>query len=169
MVNFRLVLETILHHQNLIKMKNQLSSAKFFLPLFFLLIISVAKAQKPEDHPYYLHALSDLRAARWMIEHQPGNSQRNMDEANAIKEIDGAINEIKEASIDDKKNINDKPPVDEKPDHIGRLHDALDFLKKAKEDIDHEEDNSFARGLRNRSYKHIDEARKSVEKAIQAK
>jgi len=27
----------------------------------------------PNNHPAYLHALEDLRAARWMIEHRPGD------------------------------------------------------------------------------------------------
>jgi hypothetical protein len=127
-----------------------------------------ANAAHAADHPYYLHALSDLRAARWMIEHRPGNWERTIDEINAVKEIDAAIKEIKEASIEDNKNIDDHPPVDEKNDHNGRLHEAVDFLKKAHEDINHEEDDSFARGLRNHSFKHIDLAIVAVKNAIHA-
>ena len=37
------------------------------LPLF-------ANADLPGKHPYYLHALSDLRTARWMLEHRPGDA-----------------------------------------------------------------------------------------------
>jgi hypothetical protein len=36
-------------------------------------------------HPAYLHALSDLRAARAHIERATGNVQRNWDERIAIK------------------------------------------------------------------------------------
>src|SRR5271168_378792 len=87
------------------------------------------------DHPYYLHALSDLRAARWMIEHRPGNWARTTDEVEAVRQIDAAIGEIKKASIEDGKNIEDHPPVDERNDHDGRLHEAVDFLKKARQDV----------------------------------
>ena len=52
----------------------------------------VATSPQPQ-HPYYLHALSDLRAARWMIEHRPGDWQQTMDEQQAVRRIDAAINE----------------------------------------------------------------------------
>jgi tetratricopeptide (TPR) repeat protein len=125
-----------------------------------------ARANVIGDHPAYLHALSDLRAARWLIQHQPGDMKRDMDEMEAVKRIDKAIDEIKKASIDDGKNIDDHPQVDEKPNRDGRLHDAIDFLKKAREDISKDEDNGFAKGLRERAYDHIDGAIDAVKKAI---
>jgi hypothetical protein len=118
------------------------------------------------DHPYYLHALSDLRAARWMIEHRPGNWQQTEDEMGAVKQIDAAIGEIKKAAIEDGKDIEDHPKVDEHPDHAGRLHDALDFLRKARKDISHDEDNQFAQGLQSRAYMHIDNAINYTKRAI---
>jgi tetratricopeptide (TPR) repeat protein len=124
-----------------------------------------AQNGKPE-HPFYLHALSDLRAARWMLEHRPGNWQQTTDEIEAVKRIDAAINEIKKASIDDGKDINDHPKVDEIPDHAGRLHKANDFLKKAREDVNKDEDNAFAKGLKKRALDHINEAIKITDKAI---
>ena len=136
------------------------------LCLAFLLVMTSAFAAKAADHPYYLHALSDLRAARWMIEHRPGNWQQTMEEINAVKEIDAAIKELKEASIVDGKNIDDHPPVDERNDHQGRLHEAADFLRKARKDISHDEDNKFAQGLQARAYMHIDGAINATKKAI---
>jgi hypothetical protein len=120
------------------------------------------------DHPYYLHALSDLRAARWMLEHRPGNWTQTSDEVEAVNQIDKAIGEIKKASIDDGKNLEDHPPIDEHPDHPGRLHAAVDFLKKARQDISHDEDNQFAQGLQMRAYDHIDKALGAARRAIQA-
>ncbi len=127
-----------------------------------------AQANKPVygDHPYYLHALSDLRAARWMIEHRPGNWVQTMDEMEAVRQIDAAIGEIRKAAIEDGKDINDHPPVDERNDHDGRLHVAVDFLRKARQDISHDEDNRFAQGLQARAYMHIDKALAAVKKAI---
>jgi hypothetical protein len=119
-------------------------------------------------HPYYLHALSDLRAARWMIEHRPGNWAQTEDEIAAVHRIDAAIGEIKKASIEDGKNLEDHPPVDEKADHPGRLHAALDFLRKARQDISHDEDNAFAQGLQARAYGHIDGAIDAVKRAIRS-
>jgi hypothetical protein len=129
--------------------------------------VSVAKAsEKPSDHEFYVRALSDLRAARWMIEHRPGNWEKTKNEINAVKEIDEAIKSIKDAAIDDGKSIDDHPSLDEKPERIDRLHAADDFLKKAHEDLDQENDDAFANGLRNRSYEHIDAAIMAVKTAI---
>ena len=125
-------------------------------------------AVAPERHPAYHHALSDLRTARWLLEHVPGDWVRVNDEINAVRSIDDAINEIKRASIDDGKDIHDHVAVDEKADHPGRLHDALDLLRKARADIDQEEDNGSIRGLRNRAAQHIGGAIRFTENAIRA-
>jgi hypothetical protein len=112
----------------------------------------------PAPHPAYLHALSDLRAARWLIEHRPGDWQQVADEQEAVRRIDAAINEIRHASIDDGKNLADHPPVDERPDHRGRIREALEYLHKARDDISGAESNGFANGLRDRAIGHIDGA-----------
>jgi hypothetical protein len=121
----------------------------------------------PAHHPAYLHALSDLRAARWLIEHRPGDWQQSSDEGEAVRRIDAAINEIKHASIDDGKNLADHPPVDERSDHRGRIHEAIDFLRKARADISGGEDNGFANGLRDRAIGHIDGAINAARRVFQ--
>jgi hypothetical protein len=136
--------------------------------LFTAVTANAASRAARADHPYYLHALSDLRAARWMIEHRPGNWAQTTDEVEAVRRIDVAIGEIKKAAIDDGKNLEDHPKVDERNDHDGRLHVALDFLRKARQDISHDEDNKFAQGLQLRAYEHIDGAITAVKKAIHA-
>lgn len=118
----------------------------------------VVVVQPPAQHPAYLHALSDLRAARWLIEHRPGDSAQTADEAESIRQIDVAIGDIKKAAIDDGKNLNDHPPVDAQSDHRGHIHQALKYLNKARADIAREEDNAYAGGLRNRAIGHIDAA-----------
>jgi hypothetical protein len=117
-----------------------------------------APAHPPERHPAYLHALSDLRASRWMIEHRTGDWAQTVDEVQAVREIDAAIGELKRAAYDDGKNPNDRPPVDEYPDHRGRIHAAIDYLKKARSDIAREEDNQYADHLRDHALGHIDAA-----------
>jgi hypothetical protein len=140
--------------------------------LFGLVVIfaSCAPAHRaappPPQHPHYLRALSDLRAARWMIEHRPGDWAQSMDEQQAVNRIDAAINEIKRASIWDGKNINDHPPVTEVSNQPGRLHAALDYLREARQEISYEEDNGAVQGLQARAYQHIDGAIGSAKRAL---
>jgi hypothetical protein len=124
----------------------------------FALLAGCAAVPQPQRHPAYLHALSDLRAGRWLIEHHPGDWAQTTDEVEAVRQIDAAINDIKKAAFNDGKNTNDHPRVDENPDHRGRIHEALQFLNKARADIAREEDNAFAGGLRDRAIGHIDGA-----------
>ena len=134
-----------------------------------LLLVAVpfaANADMPGKHPAYLHALSDLRAARWMLEHRPGDAAVSAQEDVAITEIDKAIGEIKKASIDDGKDIHDHPPVEVGNDRPGRLHKAVELLQKVHSDVAREEDDPFTRGLRDRAIMHIDEALHATQHAI---
>jgi hypothetical protein len=125
-----------------------------------------ASADLPGKHPYYLHALTDLRTARWMLEHRPGDAAVSGQEDVAITEIDGAIGEIKRAAIDDGKDVHDHPKMDVPPDHPGRLHKALELLRKTHNDVAREEDDPMTKGLRNRAVGHIDGAIHATEKAL---
>jgi hypothetical protein len=125
-----------------------------------------AHADMPGKHPAYLHALTDLRHARAHLERRPGDAMVKWDEKVAIKAIDDAINEIKKAAVDDGKPLTDHPPVDLKMDWAGRLHRADELLHKARKDIDEEEDNNFARGLKHRAQEHIDRAINFVAQGI---
>jgi len=125
-----------------------------------------ANADLPGKHPYYLHSLTDLRTARWMLEHRPGDAAVSGQEDVAITEIDRAIGEIKKAAIDDGKDLHDHPKVDVPNDHPGRLHKALELLRKVHSDVDREEDDPMTQGLKGRSLHHVDEAIHATEQAI---
>jgi hypothetical protein len=129
-------------------------------------LASAAHADLPGKHPAYLHALTDLRAARWMLEHRPGDAAVSGREDEATTEIDAAIGEIKRAAIDDGKDIHDHPGVDAPTDRPGRLHKALELLRKTHDDVAREEDDPAIRGLRNRAVGHIDHAIHATERAI---
>ena len=131
----------------------------------FVMLLGATNASAQNRHPAYLHALSDLRAARAHLE-PPDGGHLCHEEEEAIKEIDRAIDEIKKASIDDGKDLNDHPPVDAHLDWSGRLHRAIELLNKAHSDISREEDNQFAQGLQQRAMGHIDKAHHEVEEAI---
>lgn len=141
----------------------RLTSVAFFFAL--LLTFGSGSAFAQGRHPAYLHALTDLRAARAHLDMHNGGELRH-EEKEAIHAIDDAIGEIKKASIDDGKDLNDHPPVDAGLDHTGRLHRAKQLLEKARQDISHEEDNSFAQGLQQRAFDHIDRAIHNVDEAI---
>jgi hypothetical protein len=134
--------------------------------LVFLALPFAANADLPGKHPAYLHALGDLRTARWMIEHRPGDAAVSEHEDMAIMEIDKAIGEIKHAAIDDGKDIHDHPPMDVAPDRPGRLHKALELLRKVHSDVAREEDDPATRGLRDRAVGHIDAAIHQTERTI---
>jgi hypothetical protein len=144
------------------------SIARFVFPaLFFAFVFALVcgNAEAQGKHPAYLHALTDLRHARAHLQRPDGGALRE-EEKEAIHQIDEAINEIKRASIDDGKDLDDHPPVDAGLDRTGRLHRAKELLEKARQDISHEEDNGLAQGLQQRAFGHIDRAIHEVNEAI---
>jgi hypothetical protein len=142
---------------------------KLFLAFFALLLCVPAylsaNALPGRDHPAYLRALTDLRHARAHLERSDGGELREQ-EKKAIHEIDEAIADIKKASIDDGKDLNEHPPVDVRMDWSGRLHRALELVNRAHNDVAQEEDNGSAQGLQQHALQHIDKAHHHIEEAI---
>ena len=118
----------------------------------------------PGKHPFFIHALTDLRTARWLLQHQPGDRKVYSEEDVAIQEIDAAIHEIKRAAIDDGKDIDTHQNVDVKQQG-SRLLRAMETLRKAHADIDQEEDNPTVRELRRRASEHIERATTAADRA----
>jgi hypothetical protein len=117
------------------------------------------------QHPAYLHALSDLRHARALLE-KPARADVKFDEQRAIREVDAAIHEIREAAIDDGKPLEDHPAIDVGMKHGDRLRRAMELLAQSARDIDEKEDNNYAKGLRRRANEHIRKAEKDIREAI---
>jgi hypothetical protein len=134
--------------------------------LLVLLLTACAAQPPPHRHPAYLHAISDLRTARWMLANRPGGAAVTAHENEAIVEIDHAINELNRAAINDGKNINNRPPADAPADYRGRLHKAADLLRTVRSDTYREEDNPSSVGWRDRALGHIDAALRETERAI---
>jgi hypothetical protein len=128
--------------------------------------LSANAAELPGEHPAYLHALTDLRAARWNLEHRPGDAAVSAQEDVAIVETDRAIHEARTAAMEDGKNVEDHPAEDAHLDRPGRLHHAMELLRKAKDDVAREEDNPESRNLRNRIVEHVDLAMEATKRAI---
>ena len=144
-------------------MQLKFSTRSVFLALA-LTVPAISFADLPGKHPGYLHALTDLRTARWFLEHQPGDAKVYGGEDVAVNEIDAAIGEIKKASIDDGKDLHDHPNVDVS-EHGSRLLKSIETLNKAKGDISGEEDNPDVRALRHKAIEHIEKAIHAADKA----
>ena len=125
-----------------------------------------ALADSPGAHPAFLHALTDLRAARWHLEKRGGSDALKQSDHEAIGEIDRCIDEIKKAAIDDGKNLNDHPAEDAGKDHVGHDHRARELLIKAKKDIEEKESNPDVKDLRHRAIHHLNEAIKHVDRSL---
>jgi hypothetical protein len=125
-----------------------------------------AMADQPGKHPAYLHALTDLRNARWNLRHRKGDAEMKWDENAAIRDVDAAIGKIKEAAIDDGKNLDDHPQMDANEPYNGRLHHALEALRAARNDVNQEEDNDYAKHLKRRAIEDINSAIRRTREAL---
>ena len=144
------------------------AASKVFLSAFAIAFFGAvtATAQPGQgQHPGYLHALTDLRAARAHLQRPDGGELREQ-EKKAIHELSDAIDDIKKAAIEDGKDLNYQPPIDVHLDWRGRLRKAIELIDKAHNDVAREEDNKFAQGLQQRALEHIDKAHHHVEEAI---
>ena len=132
----------------------------------FLASGPAAQAQVvPGPHPAYIHALSDLRAARHYLNDGWAFEGVRREDRDAIMHIDKAIDEIKRAAIDDGKSLNDPFPVDTRLSPHDRFRKANELLAAAHRDLDHAEDVPQSRGLRDRAIEHIDAAHHVVDEA----
>jgi hypothetical protein len=123
-----------------------------------------AVAQKLNGkHPGYVQALADLRQARYYLNKQAGSEKLKDEEGAAIREIDATMAEIKTASIDDGKGVNDVA-VDAN-EHGSPLAKAIETIYKAQNDIGHEEDNPAVRSLRKSAIDHLSRAGESAKQA----
>ena len=123
----------------------------------------------PGPHPHYLHALSDLRDARALLTALGENNVMGR-ELDAVVNIDKTIAEIKRASIDDGKNLNDHPPVDANIKHKARLIKARKLLDSSLKDLNYDEDDHKALHWREKAIKHdndaIDATKQTIKDAI---
>jgi hypothetical protein len=158
------------HHNSVSKKGNLVRLNKSIVTAsLFLLAATVSggrlHADVPGPHPAYLHALSDLRLARAYLERWSPDEHVDANEQRAIGEIDAAIGEVKHASIDDGKNLDDHPRIDTHIPRGDRFRKAEKLLEKAHHDLDKAEDVPQSRGLRDRALVHIDWAWHATQEA----
>ena len=134
------------------------------------LVPVAAQAQWWQQHPAYLHAMSDLRQAYWLVQHKDERDPVAKDEErHAAGAIRAAYQSLRDAAIIDDKNIDDQPPADMVWDQRGgRLHRAMDLLRDAHNEVGREEDDPAARGFKNRALHQIDAAAAATNAAMHA-
>lgn len=126
-----------------------------------------ALADEYGKHPFYLHALSDLRTAAWQVDHRrPEDGQVSRDEMVVHDEINAAIGDLQRAAWLDGKPIEWREPTDVWLPREGRLHAAVDLLRKVRSDVAREEDDPRSRVFQQRGLAHVDVALNVAQHAI---
>jgi len=126
-----------------------------------------ARADEPGRHALYGHAEADLHEAKWLLDHRPGdNWEMGRNEHRAVEEIDRASELVMQLGQDVGKDMYRPEHPDAHIDRRGRLHDAVEALKKAQQDLAHEEDDPRVRGLQRDALHHVDVALHAAVDAI---
>jgi len=120
---------------------------------------------QPEQHPYYSHAMTDLRIARDLLS-RPDQPRVEQGERRAVEAINQALHAMHDAAIDDGKDPFQRQPPDASYRPDDRFHQALRLLDKAKQDASHEEDDPYLRGLQHYILGQIGVAQHAVNDAI---
>jgi hypothetical protein len=140
------------------RMFKKLTTAAFGLSAFLLFALGTpAQAQRP----HYLHALSNLREARELLQtdRRPGFVGAR---DRAIEEIERAIEEVKAAVRDEGMNPHRTPPPATGGDPYRPMRSALVLLDAARRDIAAGTDETGHIGLQMRALHHVDEARETL-------
>jgi hypothetical protein len=158
-------MQTAADNESTHTMKNILLGAAFALPL---LTSTLAMADEPGRHPHYIHALSDLRAAQWQIDHRRPEDDVREDEQVSSDEVAIAIRSVTDAASREGKDLGFQPPPDVPMAYGGRLHAAIDLLRAAHNDLALPEDDPVARGQQHAALLRVDAALHAAQRAIGA-
>jgi len=130
-----------------------------------ILAAQPAMADVPGPHPGYVHALNDLRYAHRLLQFPAEwNVTEHERAANAF--IDRAFADIRQAGIDDGKDVGAPMPVDANLSHRDRLVRALTSLQSAHRDINGWESDPYARAPRGAADGDLDAAIAQVHAAL---
>jgi len=150
-------------------MKNKPFHLAALLALPLLAAATAARADEPGRHPHYIHALSDLRAAQWQIDHRrPEDGEVREDELVASDEVALAVRSAAAAAANDGKDLAFNPPPDAPPGYGGRLRAAIELLRAARADLSLPEDDPAARGHQRMALLRVDAAMHAADRAVNA-
>ncbi len=130
-------------------------------------VTAPAFADEYGRHPAYLHALTDLRTAAWQVDHRrPEDGRVANDEAIVHDELVAAIRDFERAARQDGKNVDWQPPPDVQLAPEGRLHAAIDLMRRARADIARAEDDPRSRTFQQHGLSHVDAALDAARHAV---
>jgi len=137
------------------------------LLLLSLLAAGPVLADEYGRHPMYLHALTDLRTAQWEVDHRrPEDGAISADESIVHDEIGAAIHDLERAAWQDGKGSDWQPPPDVGLKRDGRLHAAIDLMRKAESDVARQEDDPRSRPFQQHGLEHLQAALEAAHHAI---
>ena len=137
-----------------------ITAAALLLPLGMM-------AQDEHGHEGYGHALQNLRYARALLERgDRGWGPVAADQQRATNQIDRAIEELRRGAETKGRDRNEHPRIDANWESRDRLRRASEALSEARDEIGHDEGDRGARELRERAYRHIDEAQRALHHAM---
>jgi len=128
-----------------------------------LLGMSTLAAQAQTDYPHYRHALTELRIARAYLWDDRGLAG---DEKQAVRAIDDAIDQCKNAGIRAGRESADVPAGDLRLSHRARLEKAATLLDDARRDLAIDEDHRARLDWRSKALLAVNTAFRSTQHAI---
>jgi hypothetical protein len=102
-------------------------------------LVAPASADFPGRHPFYVHAMGDLRYAHALLDHGDYRPGVDGQEDAALDDIRTAYGAIERAGFDDGKDVDDHL-IDRGINRRGRLRRALEALQRAHFDVARQED-----------------------------
>jgi hypothetical protein len=128
-----------------------------------------APPTQPGNHPMYLHAIDHLRQARDILQIPYNMPMHKQAAAEALPQVEHAIDHLKVAARIDDKSLADVPPPDNHLDEKGKFHKVAELLQMAHHDLagTGPESDPQARPLRDQALRDIDQANAIIQKVIQ--
>ena len=155
-----------MERKTLYKRSSVISAAAALLCVSITGLLSKSAAADPPEHPHYLHALADLRVARAWITEGVGDKAAGK-EADAVANIDKAMDSIKHAAIDDGKDLKEHEVIDvTNTKHAGRLRKAYELLKVANKDLHEKEGDKKDLGWRTAAIRSVEMAQRLTGQAL---
>ena len=132
------------------------------LIIAFLLALMPVLGWADGRQPFLLHALGDLRTARWMLERRADGPAVRVHEDRAIERIDQAIAEVTQQARDDGR---EHPGFDLPRSHRDRLGKTVELLRRIDADLGRDVESGVVRALEQRAREHVGQALHEVEAA----
>jgi hypothetical protein len=128
--------------------------------------IAAAQVQQPAENPYYPKVLAELRLARELLQHAPGERALDL-KTQALGEIDAAMSELERATVKDGKSRDDRVYADSRGKGLDPYYQAIKALARAQGEMVNNQSDPAKRDWRLYVAGHIARARQLSARAIE--